>query len=57
MGDDEKIASEQPGYAERDDSETSEPTGGGGLGEPAGGEASAPAGDTEPEDEEPPGEG
>jgi hypothetical protein len=57
MGDDEKIASEQPGYAERDDSETSEPTGGGGLGEPAGGEATAPAADTEPEDEEPPGDG
>jgi hypothetical protein len=55
MGDDETTGAEQqPGYAERDAEETSEQTGGGGLGEapPQGGEhfGEAPLGEQDPGD-------
>jgi hypothetical protein len=46
---------QQPGYAERDTGETSEQTGGGGLGEaPQGGEhlGEAPIGEQDPGDDE-----
>jgi hypothetical protein len=46
---------QQPGYAERDAGETTEPTGGGGMGEaPQGGEhfGEAPLGEQDPADED-----